>query len=437
MPDGTRTIRRRAVLSSIGVGIAGLAGCTGNQGQNNDGGDGGSTSSGGGGTTAGSTGENKITIAGLWSGSEEKDFQKVLDYVESEASVTTEYHPRTTSSLKSGTLMDYSSGVATADVVIMPWTSRITSDAGKGHLTALGDRWKPDDYAVSPDQVNVDGKVYGAPFKMDVKPGFWHRKSFFEDNGLSEPSSYDEFTSLLDTLAGMDGVDAPMASGGGSGWPLSDQTEAFIMRQKNGAELQRNLIAGDTKFTDSRVEQALSTEQSFLQKGYFSTLRKFSVQYQYFWENSLPLYFMGSWTPTMDPVKDPSDLGVFRLPGTKGMASSVNWATVPSYSKNKESAAKVAGLISSEKGQEIWAKRGGFIASNLGVPKSAYKIEIMATLSQMASDVTLVPDLDDSLGNPFQDAFWAQLKGLWSSPDTSVDQIAKKLAQKQSAAVSK
>ncbi|MFB6082321.1 MAG: ABC transporter substrate-binding protein [Halanaeroarchaeum sp.] len=436
MPDGTRTIRRRAVLSGIGVGIAGLAGCTGNQGQGGDGGDGTTTTSGGGTTTTGSVSETKLTIAGLWSGAEEKDFQQVLEYVESEAAVTTEYHPRTTSSLKSGTLMDYTSGVATADVVIMPWTSRIRSDAKSGHLSPMGGLWKGENYAVSQDQVSTGGSVYGAPFKMDLKPGFWHRQSFFEDHGLSEPDSYDEFKTLLETISQIEGVDAPMASGGGAGWPLSDQVEAYFLRQQNGAALQRGLISGEADFTDQRVQSAFDEVKRLLQADRFSKLRPFSIQYQYMWDGSTPLYFMGSWTPTMGPVKDPSDLGVFRLPGVEGMVGSVNWLTVPTYSDNVQTAKQVADLITSKAGQRIWAKRGGFIASHTGVPQSAYQLEIMAKMSQLASDVTIVPDLDDSLGNPFQTSFWAQLKGLWTSPSTDLTTILQTLENKQDASLS-
>ncbi|TKX51878.1 extracellular solute-binding protein, partial [Halorubrum sp. SP3] len=96
-----------------------------------------------------------------------------------------------------------------------------------GHLAPVGDAWNADDFAVDPSRVTVDGDVYAAPFKMDLKPGFWYRKSFFDEHGLSEPESWDEFMTLLDDIAAIDGVDAPIASGNGTGWPLSDITEGF------------------------------------------------------------------------------------------------------------------------------------------------------------------------------------------------------------------
>jgi multiple sugar transport system substrate-binding protein len=226
-------------------------------------------------------------------------------------------------------------------------------------------------------------------------------------------------------------VDAPIASGNGDGWPLSDITEGFLMRQDDGAQLAQNLISGDTDFTDDRVVTALEELQSLHQDGYFSQLREFGVQYEYFWENRLPLYFMGSFTPAQDAVKDPEDLGMFRLPGVSGITSSVNWFTVPTYSENVESAKEAVTTFVSAEGQQVWAERGGFIASNTQVPEDAYQIEVMARLPSLADELTIVPDLDDALGNPFQQEFWSQLKGLWSDPNSDVQAMAQRLDEAQ------
>ena len=62
----------------------------------------------------------------------------------------------------------------------------------------------------------------------------------------------------------------------------------------------------------------------------------------------------------------------------------------------------------------------------------AYKIAVMSRLSTLAGEVTIVPDLDDSLGSPFQDEFWAQLKGMWAEPgNTNVQELASTLEEAQ------
>lgn len=422
---------RRKVLKTTGaasvVGTIGLAGCT-------EDGNGGSDGTGTGGGNDGGNGGNespKLKVTGVWSGDEQKDFQAVLDHAREDTGLEVQYHPRTTNALLTGTLMDYESGVAPADIVVMPSPARIQSDGKAGHLASVGETWNPDNFAPDPSRVSNGGNVYAAPFKMDIKPGFWYRKSFFEEHDLSEPGSYDEFKSLLATISGIDGVDAPLASGGGVGWPLSDQTEAFFLRQENGAALQEGLISGDVDFTDDRVTTALQEIVDLHKEGYFSVQREFGTQYEYLWDGAIPLYFQGSFTPAQEAIKDASDLGVFRLPGTKGVTGSVNWLTIPSYSENVDAAKKLLSSIVSADGQQIWAERGGFIATNTQVPKSAYSVEIMAQLTQLSTDVTVVPDLDDALGNPFQEEFWSQLKGLWSDPSSNLGDIQQALDKAQ------
>ncbi|TKX52688.1 carbohydrate ABC transporter substrate-binding protein, partial [Halorubrum sp. SP9] len=79
----------------------------------------------------------------------------------------------------------------------------------------------------------------------------------------------------------------PIASGNGTGWPLSDITEGFFMRQEDGASLQQGLISGDASFTDDRVAAAFDEIKMLHDEGYFSQTRDFGVQYEYFWDNSL------------------------------------------------------------------------------------------------------------------------------------------------------
>jgi multiple sugar transport system substrate-binding protein len=418
MGDEKRLVDRRTVLGGISVGVFGLAGCV-------------QDIAGGGDGDGGGEGDGSITVTGVWAGEEQEDFEAVIGHVEDETGLTIDYESRTTDSLLTETLMDYESGTAPADIVVMPSPARIRSDAGNGHLEPVGGTWDESGYAVDPERVSVDGDVYAAPFKMDLKPGFWYRQSFFEDNGLSVPEDWQGFQDLLAEIDGIDGVDAPIASGNGDGWPLSDITEGFFNRQENGAQLQQGLISGDADFTDDRVVSALEEIQTLHMDGYFSELREFGTQYEFFWENRLPLYFMGSFTPAQDAIQDPEDLGVFRLPGVDGITSSVNWFTVPAYSENTDSAKEALSASISPDGQQVWAERGGFIASSTEVPDDAYQLEVMAQLPDVADEVTVVPDLDDALGNPFQEEFWSQLKGLWSDPGSDLNTIAQRLDEVQ------
>lgn len=368
-----------------------------------------------------------VTITAVWTDAEQEAFEQVVDFAEEETGIDIVYEPRDGEDIRTGTLMDYEAGSTPADIVVMASPGRILRDGGEGHLEDVSDVWDPEDYAAEPDPVSDGDGVFAAPMKMDLKPGFWYRQSFFDEHGLSEPESYDEFMDLLEEIDGIDGVDAPLASGNGTGWPLSDVTEAYIFRQDNGVETMQQMIEGETGFDNDAARSALEEVQETLQEGYWSDLRNFAVQYEHWWENSIPLYFMGSWTPGSDPIDDNDDLGIFTLPGAEGMTASVNWFTVPTYGENVEATKEVLRAIVSAEGQEVWTRLGGFNPSHLDVPRDAFEFDIMPEVVELADDLVIVPDLDDALGDPFQSSFWAQLIGLWQEPDSDLDDIIESL----------
>jgi len=154
MRTGDQFIHRRTALKGIGAGLVGLAGST----------------------NAAASQQTVIDVTGVWSGGEQEDFLAVVEFVSEQTGRQISYQPRTTDALLTGTLLDYESGVAPADIVVMPSPARIRSDARNGHLEPVGDTWTPENYAVDPDRVTVGGDTYAAPFKLDLKPGFWYRQ---------------------------------------------------------------------------------------------------------------------------------------------------------------------------------------------------------------------------------------------------------------------
>jgi multiple sugar transport system substrate-binding protein len=69
---------------------------------------------------------------------------------------------------------------------------------------------------------------------------------------------------------------------------------------------------------------------------------------------------------------------------------------------------------------------GGFLAPNTDVPDSAYSAIDLSVLEFMRT-VTVVPDLDDAIGPPFQTTFWDQLKGFWVNPNTNINTMLQTL----------
>ena len=82
-----------------------------------------------------------------------------------------------------------------------------------------------------------DGVQYGVPVKTDLKSLVWYVPSAFEAAGYEVPTTFDEFTALIDQIKA-DGNGKPLCvgieSGGATGWPFTDWVEEMVLRQSGG-----------------------------------------------------------------------------------------------------------------------------------------------------------------------------------------------------------
>ena len=62
-------------------------------------------------------------------------------------------------------------------------------------------------------------------------------------------------------------------------------------------------------------------------------------------------------------------------------------------------------------------KQGGHVATAANVPTTAYPT-VDRNVANLLSGKTVLSDLDDTIGNPFQGVFWSQLQSLWANPGT-------------------
>ena len=368
--------------------------------------------------------EPVLTVMSLWSGGEEESFKQVLAAFTDKTGVEVKHVPQTTEGLMVGIPTALMAGKTPADVILAPWTSWIRGLAGEGHLTVATDLVDETRYsAVQLQDVRDGGVLYAIPFKMAGKPGFWYKISFFSKHGLTEPKTLDEFRILLDKLKSIPGIKAPIASGDGVGWPLSDTTESFIIGI-GGAQLQLDLIDGKKAWTSHEVRAVFDVLTDFLKAGYFSTPDEWTSQVAKWWNEEYGIYFMGDWIAGMtEQAVDPADIDFFAFPGTDGVAGSVDYAFMPKYTEFPNEAKELLRYLASAEAQAIWVKRGGFLAPNLAVSPDLYT-PIGRSEVEFLKTVRVVPDLDDSIGGEFQTTFWDQLKLLWVDPASLEEVLA-------------
>jgi multiple sugar transport system substrate-binding protein len=363
-----------------------------------------------------------LTVYALWSGTEQYNFEQALGNFTQNTGINVTYYGYTTQDLLVSVPLQLAAPPYDVDVIIAPWPYWILQNSP--YLTPVTDVITESQFPaniISPVK-DSDGTIWAAPFKLSGKPGFWFRDSFFIDNGLSVPTTYDEFkNTLLPAIQAIPGVEQAIASGDSVGWPLSDTAEGFIMGL-GGYQLQLDLETGPSvrNWTDPQVKSVFENLTQLLEAGYFSTPAEWEPQIAKLWDGKYGLYWQGSFITTLPEVLNVSDLDFFGFPGTNGVSGSVDYAVITKEAPHLSEAKQLVQYLAGADAQEIMVKQGGFLATNLNVPSSAYSLidkKVVAFMGQ--AGINIVPDLDDTIGGQWQTTFWDQLKLLWTSPSTS------------------
>lgn len=355
-----------------------------------------------------------ITVIGPWSGEEREAFMPVLEAFERRTGINVRYRIYRAEDLATLLPAQFDAGKTPGDVIFM-WAwyiSEIGPDGDALNVTDLVDETDLAPGALAP--VKVDGTVYGGAYTGKVKPGFWYRKSFFEDNNLTEPETWDEFVMLLGNISLIEGIVNPIATGDGVGWPISDIVDHFLITY-GGPQLQRDLIAGNVDWTSNVVKSIFEDRLvPLLEAGYFSEPIEWTTAVDLWWDGDYGLYFMGSWITGM--VDNPGDLGVFSLPGTEGLVFAADYFFIPTYTEYPDEAKELFKFLISEDGQATQVGEGGHLATNVHVALGDYP-PVDREVAELMEGMEVLLDLDDTIGGEFQTTFWDQLQLLWVHPE--------------------
>ncbi len=355
-----------------------------------------------------------ITVIGPWSGEERDAFMPVLNEFERRTGINVRYRIYRAEDLATILPSQFDAERTPGDLIFM-WAWYISDLGPEGDALNMTDLVDKTDFTPGVfDPVEVDGTLYGGAYTGKIKPGFWYRKSFFDNNNLTVPETWSDFEELLQNISTITGIVNPIVTGDSVGWPISDLID-HILVANGSSQLQRDLLAGNTNWTDTQVEGIFNdTVVRWLEAGYFSEPIEWTTAVDLWWDGDYGLYFMGSWITTM--VDDPSDLGVFSLPGTDGIVFVGDYFFIPTYTEYPDEAKELAQFLMSAAGQEVQVGEGGHIATNTGVSLAAYP-SVDRGVAELMEGVEALLDMDDTIGGEFQTTFWDQLKYLWVHPE--------------------
>jgi multiple sugar transport system substrate-binding protein len=150
-----------------------------------------------------------------------------------------------------------------------------------------------------------DSQQWAIPSHVSYWVVFYNKKAF-ADNGLSVPTTWDEFIAVCDALKGA-GV-TPLASTQNGRWPSFIMFEEMVLR--TDPNFYADLTAGRAKYTDPTCVQAMDTWRSLIEAEYFTSfdIDLFTETPGMFQSGELGMIPIGTWFQS-------SFLGAGMVPG--------------------------------------------------------------------------------------------------------------------------
>ncbi|MFE5769685.1 ABC transporter substrate-binding protein [Streptomyces sp. NPDC056485] len=330
-----------------------------------------------------------VTVAGVWTGSEQKNFKKVLDAFTAKTGAKTVFVPSGDNvSTFVGSKIE---GGNAPDVVMVPqvgvlrqfakegWLKPLSDGAARAAGSSLAPVWK--------DYGSVDGTYYGLYFKAAHKSTVWYAPQAFAQAGVAaEPKSYADLLKAGRTLA--DSGRPAFAVAGEDGWTLTDWFENIYLSQA-GPQKYDQLAQHQLKWTDDSVVKALTTlgdlfkDKQLVAGGSQAALGTdfpSSVEQVFGPEPKAGMVyegdFVGGIAKDQFGKKPGTDAKFFPFPavdgGTAPVVSGGDAAVVLKNGKNAEAGMKLVEFLAGPDAAGVWAGAGGFLSPNTKVDLAAY-----------------------------------------------------------------
>ena len=220
--------------------------------------------------------------------------------------------------------------------------------------------------------MTIGGKQWGIPYTY-YQWGVYYRKDLFEANGISVPTTWDEFVAACATLKAA-GI-TPITIGSKYLWTTAGVFDYLNLRT-NGYEFHMALTKGEVPYTDPKVHAVFDKWDEFVKPGYFLENHASLA-----WQEAIPpmvngeaaMYVMGNFSVALfkEGGLTNDNLGFFQFPEiTPGIPMAEEAPTdtmhIASGAKNKTDAKRFLIFLSRADVQEEMNKTLGQLPVNSG-----------------------------------------------------------------------
>ncbi|MQA62934.1 MAG: extracellular solute-binding protein [Actinophytocola sp.] len=361
----------------------------------------------------------EIRVVSNWTGSEGEAFQAVIDaFEDANPEVTVKIEQVPFDQTQSLLTQQFAAGSPPDVSVALPGIIR--NFAEQDLLLDLSQEW--DDWVQDGEYTDVlrqiasaDGTAYAVYFKGNVNALVWYSPKQLDQLGIEVPATWDEFTAAMDK-AKAEGV-APLAVGGKDGWPLTQWTDPIILRVA-GAEAFNQLARGEIGWDDPRIVESFEVFAGLVEE-YFpkQTLATGFIDATCARAKDRALFqnqgaFINLIVPAEcdEALKPGEDFTFFLMPKFDDAMPDAQFVSGDLFigardTENEGATRALLTYLASAEAQEVWAKRGGYVAPNAKVSPEVYpdaNDRKAAELWPKSADVPAGYDLDDWMGGEIQ-----------------------------------
>jgi alpha-glucoside transport system substrate-binding protein len=290
------------------------------------------------------------------------------------------------------------------------------------------------------------GKLYGLLYKATSKGTVWYSPKNFQAKGYSVPKTWEEMMALSDKIVSQGGTPWVIGaeSGAATGWPLTDWIEIILLNQF-GPEIYDKWVDHEIPWTAPAIRQTFETlgrivhTPRYVYGGPAGVLATNFITGTYVLYTTPPAAYMnylGGFAQAFIKKQYPNlkpgeDYAFFRFPTVEPRYAGgvTGGADVIVLTKDTPGARSFIQYLSTAKAQEIWAKKGGFIASNKSVNLDTYPDLIAKQMAlQLANATVFRFDGSDLMPAKVNDAFWRATLEYVNNP-TGLDKILQALEE--------
>jgi glucose/mannose transport system substrate-binding protein len=264
-----------------------------------------------------------------------------------------------------------------------------------GQIQPLNDLYEAEGwYEVMPETliplISQDGNIYSVPVNIHRANVLWTNPTILADNGLSVPTTLDEWFESLDALQA-NGIDAPLALG--EQWTVMHLFETILLASM-GADAYNGLWDGNTSWGSPGVAQAIADFQRLLA---YTNTDAASLS----WQDAAQLVVdgdaafnvMGDWAEGFfrEIGMEPNvDYGWAPVPGTGGnfqfLSDSFVQATNAPHPEATLAWLRTAG---SREGQDAFNPVKGSIPARNDGDRSLYGVYLLSAMDDWANDTVV------------------------------------------------